>query len=146
MTDPGHRVIAEQRRIGGAAVPWRDMTRFIEELMILARRDLQHAMQTQGTVFFDRGLIDAAAAYAHCAAAPLARTLPDPLPCHHAVFIALPWPDIFETDPDRPLGFADAMAQHDRLVGISTKLGYRSPLLPKTPPDDCARFVPSHLG
>src|SRR4029077_11425608 len=55
-------------------------------------------------VFFDRGLIDAAAALEHMTGKPVLTALGQANRYHRRVFLAPPWPEIYETDPERRHG------------------------------------------
>lgn len=75
---------------------------------------------------FDRSLVDAISA--------LVYEEPDRAESHlkrlqqyryaNAVFIAPPWPELFENDPERRHNFSDAVAEYDRLVNTYSMAGY----------------------
>jgi predicted ATPase len=81
-----------------------------------ARRAIQLALADRsaaadrpaGWVFFDRGLIDAAAALEHLTGEPALDALGPAHRYHRRVFLAPPWPEIYLTDPERRHGFDDA--------------------------------------
>ena len=54
----------------GAALPWVDKTAFARRAIVLALADRVAANRATGWVFFDRGLIDAAAALQHLTGEP----------------------------------------------------------------------------
>ena len=62
VIEPGRRIIAEQTRRGGNALPWSDMAAFLREALHVAEMDLKTIAWNAGPIFFDRVLIDAAAA------------------------------------------------------------------------------------
>lgn len=47
------------------------------------------------------------------------------------MFLTPPRPEIYVTDPDRPHGLAEAVAEHERQVGADEALGYEVKALPK---------------
>ncbi|MCV3271157.1 AAA family ATPase [Roseobacter sinensis] len=145
IPEPGRRVVAAERRVGGTALPWRDMSAFIAKTFELAQQDLRVARGAAGPVFFDRGLIDAAAARAHLTGVPLHSVLKTPSPYAHTVFLAPPWPEIFAGDADRRHSFDEAVAEYDRLCRAFDALGHEAITLPRTPPAERAQFVLSHL-
>lgn len=61
VEEPGRRIVIEEIRDGGNALPWIDLEAFARRAIAVALEDRQHAPE-HGTVFFDRGLIDAASA------------------------------------------------------------------------------------
>ena len=63
IEEPGRRIVQEQTRTGGQALPWLDMTAFLRGAIDLALDNHANAPRSNTQwVFFDRGLIDAAAA------------------------------------------------------------------------------------
>jgi hypothetical protein len=94
-----------------------------------------------GWVFFDRGLIDAAAAYQHVTHQPMLKELCWTHRYHRRVFLTPPWPQIYVTDHERQHGFSDAVAEYDRLREIYPSLGYDIHLVPKVSVEKRADFV-----
>lgn len=135
MPEPGRRIVAEA--LSGAedgdqaALPWTDPGRFARRALMLARADL--AAARGALVFFDRGMIDAAVALRHGEGIALETSLGGPSPYDDPVFVAPPWPEIYTTDPERRHGFADAMAEHDRILQGLADLGHRVITLPRVP-------------
>src|SRR3546814_20097163 len=62
VEEPGRRIIAEEREGSGHALPWVNLAAFAERAVELSLEDRARAKDLRGPVFFDRGLIDAAAA------------------------------------------------------------------------------------
>src|SRR6516165_6560674 len=83
-----------------------------------------------GWVFFDRGLIDAAAALQHLTGEPVLTTIGQAHRYHHRVFLAPPWPEIYVTDPERRHSFDAAVAEYERLLDVYPSLGYEVTVLP----------------
>lgn len=146
VEEPGRRVVEQERATGGTALPWTDMVGFVRKTLALSRADLDAVRNVQGHVFFDRGLIDAAAALAHYAGVPLVHSLGDTSPYIKTVFLAPPWPEIYETDADRKHGFDDAVAEYHRLLDVFRRLGHDTLCLPKCAPRARAEFILSHLA
>ncbi|MCX8996702.1 AAA family ATPase [Rhizobiaceae bacterium BDR2-2] len=147
VEEPGRRIVAEERLRGGSALPWIDMAGFARRAVTLSLRDRRQAIRNAGDgwVFFDRGLIDAALAWENATAEPVLATLAEQHPYHRTVFLTPPWPDIYAADKDRQHGFAEAVAEFDRLADIYPRLGYRTLLLPKSSVGERADFVMAHL-
>jgi len=155
IEEPGRRIIHEEERTGGTALPWIDLAAFARRAIAMALDD-RAAAQSRATqsgatqsgatgawVFFDRGLIDAAAALAHATGddAPLA-TLAGQHRYHRQVFLTPPWPEIFA---DRRHTQSAAIEEYDRLLRIYPALGYEVVLLPKVSVADRATFILSIL-
>jgi predicted ATPase len=82
-------------------------------------------------VFFDRGLVDAAAHLQQLTVEPALEALPEPRLYHRCDFLDPPWPEIYETDAERQHDFHDAVAVYERLLIAYPALGYEIAVLPK---------------
>lgn len=141
VAEPGRRIIAEQIRLGGNALPWADMAAFLREALRVAAMDLEDISLDVGPVFFDRGLIDAAAALQRLFGVPLSQSLGESIPYGQLVFLAPPWPEIYCADEERKHGFTEAVAEYDHLDRTYRALGYEVRLLPRSSVADRADFV-----
>jgi predicted ATPase len=65
VEEPGRRIVAEEMDRTGSALPWIDAPAFARRAMAMAHADRAEAQAASGLVFFDRSLIDAAAALQH---------------------------------------------------------------------------------
>src|SRR5262245_42951077 len=65
VEEPGRRIVREELERNGTALPWIDGVAFARRAIELALADRAAASLQAGWVFFDRGLIDAAAALQH---------------------------------------------------------------------------------
>jgi predicted ATPase len=146
VEEPGRRIVAEELRSGGAALPWLDLAAFARRAVEMARADRARAEAVGGWVFFDRGLVDAAAALAHATGEPALEALARAERYHPTVFLAPPWPEIFTADPERRHGFDAATAEYERLVEAYGRLGYALAVLPKTGVSERADFVLERLA
>ena len=63
VPEPGRRIVAEELRGDGKALPWVNLHAFAERAIQMAEADLAAAESLEGFVFFDRGLVDAAVAF-----------------------------------------------------------------------------------
>jgi predicted ATPase len=129
---------------GGTALPWTDGAAFARKCIALALADREAALQTFGWVFFDRGLIDAATFLAHLNGGPLSM-LADAHRYHPRVFMTPPWREIYGADSERRHGFAEAVAEYERLRVAYPSLGYEIVTLPKASPAQRAAFVEAAL-
>ncbi|MES1950084.1 hypothetical protein S4A8_04463 [Salinisphaera sp. S4-8] len=146
VEEPGRRIVAEQMRGDGDALPWVDLEAFARRAIKLAIADRAHAGPNPDSwVFFDRGLVDAAAALAHATGAPVASTLADHRRFHSQVFLTPPWPALYQTDAVRRQTLDDSIAEYHRLVATYEQLGYTRIILPKVDVETRADFVLQHL-
>ncbi len=114
--------------------------------MAMALADQTSARELAGWVFFDRGLIDAAAALQHLTGEPVLANLAASHRYHERVFLTPPWPEIYGTDPERRHGFEAALAEYSRLMEIYPSLGYEVLVLPKVGVVERADFVVAALA
>jgi predicted ATPase len=92
VEEPGPRIVQEELAGRGAALPWVDGAAFARRAMAVALADRMAARRLSGWVFFDRGLIDAAAALQHATGEPVLATVGQLHRYHRRVFFAPPWP------------------------------------------------------
>ena len=146
VPEPGRRIVQEEMARDGRALPWVDMPAFARRAMDMAAGDLQRAKGQTEWIFFDRGLIDAAAALTATSGRPLATLLPARSPYHTAVFMAPPWPEIYRADAERQHGFTEAVEEYERLTQVYPAFGHDLILLPKVSVVERADFVLASLG
>jgi predicted ATPase len=125
----------------GSALPWADATAFARRTIVLALADRAVAKDAAGWVFFDRGLIDAAAALQHVTGEPALATFGQAHHYHRRVFLTPPWPEIYVADPERRHGLDAAIAEYRRLLDVYPSLGYEVTILPKIGVAERADFV-----
>ncbi|MGL4238585.1 MAG: AAA family ATPase [Tabrizicola sp.] len=146
VPEPGRRIVAEEIASGGAALPWIDPAAFARRAVAMSRSDLISAGAAHGFVFFDRGLIDAAVALCHIRGIPIEDTLGGLKPYADPVFLAPPWPELYENDEERRHGFAEALQEFARLEAALFRLNYEVRQLPKAPVGERLDFVLNSLS
>jgi predicted ATPase len=144
VEEPGRRIVQAELESGGRALPWLDLAAFARRAVELALSDLNTAATLPGWVFFDRGLVDAAAALEYATGEPALSELP--YRYHPIVFLAPPWPEIFAADAERRHGLVAAVAEFDRLHEAYQRLGYSVMLLPQASVQARADFVLAKLA
>jgi predicted ATPase len=141
VEEPGRRIVKEEMLGKGVALPWADAIAFARRAVALALADRTTANLRSGRVFFDRGLIDAAAALQHLTGEPALATLAPAHRYHPRVFLVPPWPEIYVTDAERRHGLGAAIAEYQRLLDVYPSLGYQVTILHKTSVPERAEFV-----
>ena len=141
VEEPGRRIVRDAMASDGAALPWVDPAAFARRAVAVALADREAAGGLEGWVFFDRGLVDAAAALEHATGEAVLEPLGRAHRYHERVFLTPPWPEIYVNDPERPHGFEAARAEYDRLAEAYQRLGYAVSILPKTDVAARADFV-----
>ena len=96
-------------------------------------------------MFFDRGLIDAAAALEHLTGERVVESVGLIYRYNKRVFLAPPWPEIYTLDQERRHGLAVAIAEYDRLFEVYPSLGYEIHVLPKASVAERANWILASL-
>ena len=142
VEEPGRRIVTEQLRRRGTALPWIDEVAFVRLVIAQAHSDRDAARDLQGKwVFFDRGLIDASIALQHLTGEPILAPPSSSHSDHRRVFMAPPWPEIYVTDDERRHSLNVGIAEYRRLIGAYPALGYEVVTLPKVGVTERADFV-----
>ncbi|MCX5511207.1 AAA family ATPase [Pseudomonas sp. BJa3] len=147
IEEPGRRVVQEQIHTGGQALPWLDMEAFLRRAINVALDDYANAPACGSHwVFFDRGLVDAAAALQALTDEPLLDKLRQQNRYHPHVFLTPPWPEIYVQDDERRHDMTAALREYERLQTTYPSLGYSVSLVPKVCVAERADFVLASLG
>lgn len=146
VEEPGRRVISDTQRADGSALPWIQLESFLSRAFDLALVDRATAERLHGYVFFDRGLIDAAAGLERATGRSVLSQLDLSHRYHQRVFLTPPWPEIYIRDRDRRHGLDVAVTEYEHLLAVYPSLGYEISILPKTGVDARADFVLQTLG
>jgi predicted ATPase len=141
VEEPGRRIVREEMRGGGTALPWVDATAFLRRVIALSLEDRIAAGAMAGWVFFDRGLIDAVAGLDFLTRENGLARFEAAQRYHAQVFMAPPWPEIYVSDPERRHDLAAAVAEYERLLPVYVALGYQIVALPKVPVQERADFL-----
>ncbi|MCW2477315.1 AAA family ATPase [Candidatus Symbiopectobacterium sp. NZEC151] len=142
VEEPGQRIVREATSSGDDAVPWNNMEAFLRRAVTLSMDDhAQVRSDGRSWVFFDRGLIDAAAALQAITGEPVLTTLASRYRYHSRVFLVPPWPEIYVQNGDRRHSMDAAVAEFERLQEVYPTLGYAVSLLPKASVNARADFV-----
>jgi predicted ATPase len=141
VEEPGLRIVKEERKSNGTALPWVDAAAFLRRAIEMAIADRVKAAKLAGWVFFDRGLVDAASGLQFLTGTPVLQQMGATYRYHHRVFLAPPWPEIFAEDEDRRHSLESAIAEYERLFEAYTSLGYQIALLPKVSVSERADLV-----
>ena len=146
VEEPGRRIVKEELREGGVALPWEDGSAFARRAIAMALEDRALAASLNGWVFFDRGLVDAAAALQHLTGEPALAALAREHRYHETVFLTPPWPDIYVNDPERRHDIEAAEEEYSRLLKVYPALGYTVAVLPKIGVSQRADFIEGILA
>ena len=141
LEEPGRRIVREEMVGEGSALPWVDTAAFLRRAIAMSLADRISARTLEGWVFFDRGLVDAAAGLQYLTGEPVLVSLGQTQRYHRRVFLTPPWPEIYLTDPERRHGLDSAVAEYLRLLEIYPSLGYEVSIVPKIGVAERADFI-----
>jgi predicted ATPase len=144
--EAGRAIIRDQATIGGRLRD--DPVAFAEVILTWEMRAYRAAVNGDARpVFFDRGVVDVAAAYlqlglpvpAHvCAAVSEFRYAP-------TVFVAPPWRKVYVPDTERHQPWEEAVRTYDACGAAYERFGYTLVDLPFAPVEDRAAFLLARL-
>ena len=146
--EAGRGIIQDQVAIGGRALPWDDRALFAEMMLCWEMRSHHMAQQQTGLVFFDRGVPDVVA-YLGLVGLPVpahAQKAVEAFRYNRCVFIAPPWPEIFQQDRERKQDFDEAVRTYDALVATYKPHGYELVEIPRGPVEERVRFILQSVG
>jgi len=146
VDEPGRRIVKEELTSGGSALPWVDAVAFVRRAVAMARGDFASAAAVDGWVFFDRGLVDAAAGLQDLTGEQVLEQLARSHRYHRRVFFTPPWPELYVTDSERRHDFTTALAEYSRLLQVYPSLGYELVVLPRVEVAERADLVLSTLS
>jgi predicted ATPase len=141
VEEPGRRVVREEMENKGITLPWGDKAAFMRRVLEMALADWTTALASGGWVFFDRGIIDAAAGLQHLTGEPAPATLELSDCYHRRVFMTPPWPEIYITDSERRHDLNEGVREYERLLEVYPSLGYEVCLLPQVGIGERADFL-----
>ncbi len=141
MEEPGRRIVHQELASDGAALPWVNMAAFARRAIAMSLQDLSEIDAKIERVFFDRGLIDALVALESATGQQADIGTVEAQTFYRTVFMAPPWPEIYESDDKRQHRFSEAVDEYERLKAAYSRLGYEVTILPKVSLDDRADFV-----
>jgi predicted ATPase len=131
VQEPGRRIVRAEMAGNGRALPWVDRAAFLRRALALAAADFAAVRAQPGWVFFDRGLVDAAAGLEAATGEPVLAQINGSHRYHRQVFLTPPWPEIYVTDRERRHSLEEAVVEYERLLRVYPTLGYQVCVLPK---------------
>lgn len=141
--EAGRAIIQDQTAIDGPALPDRDPMAFAALMLAWELHSHRLYRREPGPVFFDRGVPDLLGYYAL-----LGQPVPDHVAravqtfrYHRRVFIAPPWPEIFEHDAERKQTWEESVRTYQAMVVAYSASGYELLTLPMASVAERQRFV-----
>jgi predicted ATPase len=145
--EPGRQVVKEQLYIGGDALPWGNVSEFVELTVSRSIHHIVSAACSDRLSFFDRAIIDQVSGLEHLNL-PIGSHLlaaVERFRYNEKVFMMPPWLEIFSKDDERKHSFEDALSSYTTLLRTYARFGYQIVLVPKLDVSARAGFVLNHL-
>jgi predicted ATPase len=140
--EPAREILAEQRSVGGAGTHDRDASLFVDLLLERSIDKHEAAQRWEGPVVFDRGVPDCVAYAVLMGTDPTAaRAASERYRYHPEVLVVEPWEEIYVTDAERTMSFADTIPFHAALVDAYERAGYSLVEVPRDSAANRAAFV-----
>jgi predicted ATPase len=140
--EPAREILAEQRATGGAGTPDRDPSAFVDLLLRRSIDKYEAALDWEGPAVFDRGMPDCVAYAVLLGSDPTASLAAcERYRYHPEVLVVEPWEEIYATDGERTMSFADTIPFHVALVEAYERAGYTLVVVPRDSTEHRAAFV-----
>ena len=145
--EPAREILAEQRAIGGTGTHDRDPSLFVDLLLQRSIDKHETAQRREGPVAFDRGVPDCVAYAVLMGTDPTeGRAACERYRYHPEVFVVEPWEEIYATDAERTMSFADTIPFHAALVDAYERAGYSLVEVPRDSAENRAAFVRDRIA
>lgn len=145
--EPGRDIVRSEMASGGSSLPWTNPEAFAIRCIELSIQRYEAARLSGGIVFFDRSLIDAVSALIRVKSEKAEHYSPvlDEYRYADTVFMATPWPEIFENDSERKHTFEESAAEYERLVCSYVQSGYSIKTVPQVSVPERVSFILQHI-
>ena len=148
VEEVARQIIQEQMRIGGDAVPWKNIQHFKEMMLAQFIETYTHAMKhDEDITFFDRDVLDLIA-YDRLTQQEPSQELQKAvktLVYNNKVFVVPPWKEIYHEDTERKQTYEETVKVYDNLVKVYTEYGRELIEVPKIRVEKRADFIIKHV-
>lgn len=147
VPEVGREIIKEQIATGGDALPWKDTTKYAQQMLQHAVSDFLKHTSDDGLYLFDRGIGDSlgyASLIELCKQTDF-NTAVKRYRYNEVVFICPPWEEIYQTDNERLQDYELAVRTYHAIEKVYLAHGYKLIEVPKTHVNLRAQFIIEHL-
>jgi len=146
VEEAGRRIVEAELMSHENAVPWKNMSLFLQRAIDLSRQDYERVAKVKAPTFFDRSLVDLILAYKRISGSSEYDVLLDKYRYASRVYFVPPWPEIFINDTARQHSLEDAINEYQRLkLGYPT-LGYDINIIPKATIQERTHYILKDLS
>lgn len=139
VLEPGRQIVKEQHVIGGDALPWTNLPKFLDLALSRYLFTYNSHNGSKKYIFFDRGIIDSLRLNGN--QPDYFKNAAEKFRYNRLVFLAPPWEEIFVNDKERKYDFATAKVEYEELLIKYKNFGYETIVLPKVPVKERADFI-----
>jgi len=142
IEEPARQLIAEQRAIGGNALPEKDPSLFVEHLLSQSIQNFQSSIESDNLILFDRGIPDviAYARWYNLSLGKIQKACQD-MRYRQQVFLLSPWEEIYSTDEERKMTFEQTIIFHEYLKDAYRSAEYQLIEVPQSSIEDRCKFM-----
>ena len=136
-------IIQEQMLTGGDALPWGDVARYRDMMLVRSIETYDAAVGGAAITFFDRGVVDVLG-YTRVIGLPIDEALMSAARDRRynaTVFILPPWEAIYRNDAERKQTFEESIDVHEALVEVYRLCGYDLLEVPRESLESRADFI-----
>jgi len=150
VEEDARKIIQAQMLKDGDALPWKNKTLYAKLMFEASLHSYEIVEQKQhlGTVFFDRGILDAIC-YMNMENIPISTTVNEIAlsnPYASQAFILPPWKEIYQTDNERKQTWEEAMFTFEKMKETYINYGYQVIELPKTDVKTRREFIEKEIN
>lgn len=142
IPEPARQLIFEQRAHGGIALPEKDSSLFVENLLAKSIQNFQLSIDFKSLVLFDRGIPDviAYAKWYNLSLDKIQKACYE-MKYRQEVFLLSPWKDIYSTDEERKMSFDQTIIFHEYLKDAYKNAGYKLIEVPQNSVEERFNFI-----
>ena len=147
IPEVARRIIQEQTKAGGNALPWQNPTAYTKLMLDGSIASFLEHQNASRPTFFDRGIPDTLG-YAQIIRLADQRSIEEACNLHRyaQVFLAPPWRSIYANDTERTQTFEEAQSSFIEVEKAYRRCGYDPILLPQCTAEERVIFVLSQLN
>jgi predicted ATPase len=141
--EAGRQIVKEQLQIGGDALPWKNVSQFVELAASRAALQFKSSMIEKSPVLFDRSVVDVVSYLDFRGIETPAHLyrMQEVYRYEPTVFMTPPWREIFQSDSERRKDFDEAEAEYQALVSAYRHLDYQITEIPRSDVQERADFL-----
>jgi predicted ATPase len=130
--EPARGLLKSELEIDGPALPSKNPTLFIKEMLKIIEKDYKESEGSEGLVFFDRSFFDL---YMYCSCfnvdSSLLSGLENKFSYNKNIFVLPVWQDIYVNDELRKMPFEDSFVRQEEIIKAYGEFGYNLVDVPK---------------